>query len=170
MLLELKGLTSHEFQKRKWVVCLWVVLQLHQELHLPKKRSEKLKSFKSYAPKHIRINWKQDIQKGSAIKWTSSTGPQSLTSSSETQEALKTNISLKTHLVAKPGLTLKLFHHFFYPPSISTDASPQKYRVRLPCAIPDPTRSKIYGICTIITFLKSRSSEFLNTSGPKNSR
>ena len=45
------------------------------------------------------------------MKWTSSTGPQSLISSSETQEALgekkkkalKTNIFLKTHVIAKPA-------------------------------------------------------------------
>ena len=37
------------------------------------------------------------------MKQTGSTGPQSLISSSETQEALKTNIFLKTHVTAKPA-------------------------------------------------------------------
>lgn len=37
------------------------------------------------------------------MKWTSSTGPQSLISSSETQEAQKTSIFLKTHVTAKPA-------------------------------------------------------------------
>lgn len=69
-------------------------------------------------------------------------------------------------MVAKPSLTVKLFHHFFYLPNVPTEASLQKYYERL-CTILDPTRSKIYSICTIITFLKSPNSEFLNVSDSK---
>lgn len=95
-------------------VCGWFYSSIRNFIYL-KERSEKLKTFKLYTPQHTRINRKQDIQKGSDIKWTSFTCPQSPIPSSETQEVLKIKRFLKIRLVGKPRLTLKLFHHFSYP-------------------------------------------------------
>ena len=114
------------------------------------------------------------------MKWTSSTGPQSLISSSETQEALgkkKKKKSSENQYISQNSCHSKtcieteaILHHFFYPSSISTNASLQKCHVRLSFAILDLISRKMYCMWTITTILKPQNSECSHKPGPKYSR